>query len=125
MPSQIKTPLHPKIIECADLGSYSADRVWVKFQIACCFQIKDLLIQYFARYFCFIMFMNCYAVYKWGSNHRPPAQQTGALPTELTRRRHVNSHTKYQRNRGNFWWLPCLDKRCCCCYWLFQIGTVK
>ena len=84
MPSQIKTPLHPKIIECADLGSYSADRVWVKFQIACCFQIKDLLIQYFARYFCFIMFMNCYAVYKWGSNHRPPAQQTGALPTELT-----------------------------------------
>ena len=23
----------------------------------------------------------------WGSNPRPPAQQTGALPTELTRRR--------------------------------------
>ena len=24
----------------------------------------------------------------WGSNPRPPAQQTGALPTELTRRRY-------------------------------------
>ena len=25
----------------------------------------------------------------WGSNPRPPAQQTGALPTELTRRRSI------------------------------------
>ena len=33
----------------------------------------------------------------WGSNPRPPAQQTGALPTELTRRR--------------FFALPCWSKK--------------
>ena len=32
----------------------------------------------------------------WGSNPRPPAQQTGALPTELTRRPiHSNNHLAF------------------------------
>ena len=42
----------------------------------------------------------------WGPNPRPPAQQTGALPTELTRRRfvlykHLFEHYHHPCDREN------------------------
>ena len=42
----------------------------------------------------------------WGPNPRPSAQQTGALPTELTRRRYINNLTEELKSNTSpkpFW----------------------
>ena len=48
---------------------------------------NHLLVQLQRQYILLSYFKTLSVGPVWGTNPRPPAQQTGALPTELTRRR--------------------------------------